>query len=195
MATLSLMVMDQLTGAAAAPSAGEPGSPENPIPVSDSATLGKIGQPDYPSDAYYRQIDSFHHNSRESIGGGDSPFTGHYDGGCHTISGPERCLFQKLGGNAEVHDLRVTHAFISNSDQYSATLACEMEVNSTVRNVRVEDSSIINTADCTRKEVPWCHTGVIAGRQESESQIKDAEVHNSSVTTHGGHSYAGVGCR
>ncbi|WP_422459388.1 hypothetical protein [Endozoicomonas sp. ALB115] len=191
-ATLAMVALDRLSGAAAVPSAGtSPGSPDNPIPVGDSETLGKIGQEGYPADAYYRQTKSFSHNSSVSVGDDDHPFTGHYNGDCYTISDSRRCLFHKLGHYSEVRDLRVANANINNTDKSSAALACEMEGKSTIRDVRIEDSRIINSRKSARSDSTY--TGVITGLQQEGSQIERAEVKNSSVLTSGNYSPTGIG--
>ncbi|USE37148.1 hypothetical protein [Endozoicomonas sp. SCSIO W0465] len=191
-ATMALVAMDRLSGAAAVPSAGTPGSPDNPIPVGNSETLVKIGQEGYPANAHYRQTQNFSHNSSVSADDDHHLFAGHYDGDCYTISGPRRCLFQKLGDSSEVHDLRVVNADINNADKLSAVLACEMEEGSTIRNVRIEDSRIINSRN-SRRKLEWVETGVITGQQRKGSLIERAEVKNSSVSTSGHFSRAGIG--
>ena len=191
-ATLAMVALDRLSGAAAAPSAGtSPGSPDNPIPVGDSETLGKIGQEGYPADAYYRQTKSFSHNSSVSVGDDDHPFNGHYNGDCYTIRDPRRCVFNKLGPYSEVRNLHVANAYINNADKFSAALACETEGKSTIRDVRIDDSHIINSRKSARFD-PTC-TGVITGLQQKGGVIERAEVKNSSVTTSGNFSPAGIG--
>nr|WP_286198370.1 ZmpA/ZmpB/ZmpC family metallo-endopeptidase-related protein [Salinisphaera sp. G21_0] len=186
-----MVALDRLSGAAAVPSAGTPGSPDNPIPVGDSETLGKIGQDGFPPDAYYRQTKTFSHNSSVSVGNDDHPFTGHYNGDCYTISDSRRCLFHKLGRYSEVRDLRVANANINNTDKFSAALACEMEGKSTIRDVRIEDSRIINNRESERFDLAC--TGVITGLQQKDSVVERAEVKNSSVSTSGDYSAAGIG--
>ncbi|MGI2026722.1 hypothetical protein [Endozoicomonas acroporae] len=189
-ATLAMVALDRLSGAAAVPSAGTPGSPDNPILVGDSETLGKIGQEGFPPDAYYRQTKSFSHNSSVSVGDDDHPFTGHYNGDCYTISDSRRCVFHKLGPYSEVRDLRVANANINNEDQFSAALACETEGKSTIRDVRIDDSRIINSRTSEGDET--C-TGVITGLQQKGGLIERAEVKNSSVSTSGDDSPTGIG--
>lgn len=189
-ATLAMVALDRLSGAAAAPSAGTPGSPDNPILVGDSETLGKIGK-EFPPDAYYRQTKTFSHNSSVSVGDDDHPFTGHYNGDCHTIRHPRRCVFDKLGHRSEVRDLRVDKADINNADKFSAALACKMEGKSTIRDVRIDDSRIINSRKSERFD-PAC-TGVITGLQQKGGLIERAEVKNSSVSTSGNYSPTGIG--
>ena len=191
-ATATLIIMDRFAAAAAVPAPGEPGSAHAPIPVSNSATLDKIGQPGYPLDAYYRQTESFSHNSSVSIGDEKTPFRGHYNGDCHTISDLQSCLFNRLGRYAEVRDLRVANATINNSDQSTAALACEMEAKSTVRDVRIENVNINNgRRSCSAYEP--CYAGVITGWQHTGSRIAGVEVHDSSVTTIGQYSHAAIG--
>ncbi|USE37147.1 hypothetical protein [Endozoicomonas sp. SCSIO W0465] len=188
-ATLALVAMDRLSGAAAVPSAGTPGSPENPILVGDSETLGKIGQEGFPADAYYRQTDNFSHNS--SVSAGDDEFNGYYDGDCFTISDPRRCLFHKLGRYSEVRNLRVANADINNADKFSAALACEMEAESSIRDVRIEDARVINSRKSGQLDPTF--TGVITGRQKKGGLIERVGVKNSSVSTSGDYSPTGIG--
>ncbi|WP_422490047.1 hypothetical protein [Endozoicomonas sp. ALE010] len=194
-ATVTLMAMDRLASAAALPEEGKPGSRNNPICVNGSEIcvngseiLGKIGQEGYPPNGSYRQTKSFSHNSGVAIGSVSTPFTGRYDGGGHTIRDPQRCLFSKLGRGAIVHDLNVANGVIENSDRYSAALACEMGEQSTVRNILVEDTSIINKRASNRTS-----TGVITGLQQTDSLIECAVVKNCSVTTSERYSVAGIG--
>ena len=188
MTTVTLMAMDQLAGAAARPAEGEPGSQSHPILVKDSATLGKIGQPGYPPDAHYLQTQSFSHNSGRAIDGGNTPFMGYYDGGCHTIEYPQDCVFTKLGNGSFVHDLHVARAAIENSDSHSAALACEMGEQSTISDIFIEDIRIINNRVSGRS-----YTGVITGLQQKNSLIAGVDVKNSSITTKGNFSPAGIG--
>ena len=194
MATVTLMAMDRLAGAAALPPEEKPGSRNNPICngseicVNGSEILGKIGQEGYPPNGAYRQTKSFSHNSGVAIGNESTPFTGRYDGGGHTISDPQRCLFRKLGSGAIVHDLNVANGAIENSERYSAALACEMGENSTVLNILVEDTRIINKWASDRTS-----TGVITGLQQKGSRIECAVVKNCSVTTSERYSDAGIG--
>ncbi|WP_422466355.1 hypothetical protein [Endozoicomonas sp. ALC013] len=173
------------------PLTGTSAAPDRLFLVPDSETLGKIGQPGYPPDGHYLQTKSFSHNNSVTIGSWSTPFTGDYDGGCHTISDPKGCLFGKLGPDAIVHDLHVANGAIKNSDQYSAALACEMGEQSTVRDILVEDTSIING----RAANPFfrASTGVITGLQETDSLIESVDVKNSTVTTTGNFSPAGIG--
>ncbi len=191
-ATGALIIMDRFAAAAAVPAPGEPGSAHAPIPISNSATLDKIGQPGYPLDAYYQQTESFSHNSSVSIGDEKTSFRGHYNGNCHTISDLQSCLFNRLGRYAEVRDLRVANATINNSDRSTAALACDMEAKSTVRDVRIENVNINNARrNCSAYEP--CYAGIITGRQHTGSRIAGVEVHDSSVTTIGQHSHAAIG--
>ncbi|MBO9492901.1 hypothetical protein J7438_02175 [Thalassotalea sp. G20_0] len=174
------------------PLTGTPAAPDSLILVPDSETLGKIGQPGYPLNGHYLQTKSFSHNSGVAIGNEGTPFTGDYDGGCHTISDPEGCPFGKLGRDAVVHDLHVANAAIKNSDSRSAALACEMSAQSTVRDIFIEDTSIINERVSDRSDLA-SYTGVISGFQQTDSLIVDADVKNCSVTTTGDYSPVGIG--
>ncbi|WP_257265736.1 hypothetical protein, partial [Endozoicomonas sp. ONNA2] len=201
MATVTLMAMDQLAGAAARPAEGEPGSQSHPILVKDSATLGKIGQPGYPPDAHYLQTQSFSHNTGVPVGNGTRPFQGHYDGGCHTIRDLKNCTFGELGFGAKVENLRIAYATIEQSDlayatidqpdQHSAVLACKMSGESAISHVRVEHGIVSTRLSGTVHDPAT--TGVITGLLGKGSNLTDIDIVNCSVTTSGQHTYTGVG--
>ncbi|WP_163373322.1 hypothetical protein, partial [Endozoicomonas acroporae] len=194
MATATLMAMDRLAGAAALPAEGKPGSRSNPIPVGDSATLGKIGRNDsYPPDAHYRQTRSFSHNTSVPVGSDSKPFKGHYDGGCHTISDLQDCLFGELGSDADVKNLRIANATIDQpGKQHSAVLACAMSGGSAVSDVRIEHGSVATRQGGISSESPST-AGVITGLQDKKSVLKDIEIHDCSVTTSGDNTFTGAG--
>ncbi|WP_157673989.1 hypothetical protein [Endozoicomonas ascidiicola] len=70
---------------------------EKTIEINDTQTLGKIGQDnDYPLDGHFQQtadINATEHH--QPIGNNSHPFTGQYDGQCHTISGLSDCFVKK----------------------------------------------------------------------------------------------------
>ena len=182
----TLVAMDSLPTAAAVPAPGERGSPQQPIEVADSETLSKIGQDNYPADAYYNQTSSFSHNSSEPI----VPFRGHYDGGCHTISDLNTCLFSQLDRYAEVRNLNLADATIDGDQSRLAALACEMAPFSRVQDVRAERITINNKHSGVFLRPTT--TGVITGYQSKASNVSGIELHNCSVSTSGTYSSGGV---
>ena len=126
-AALTLIALDNLTGAAAVGTHGERGSSQDPIPVHNSETLSRIGQDEnYPANAYYLQNDSFSHKIKKP----GALFSGHYDGGCHTISGLEDCLFSEIGRHGVVRNLRLDNINVNITIDYGlkdhGVLACIM---------------------------------------------------------------------
>ena len=108
---LLLKALDQLAGAAAVSPHQRWGCGKNPIPVGDSATLNKIGrEPGYPLDAFYVQTADIDARGNKATGNITTPFSGQYDGMCHTISNQQECLFKSLSGNVE--NLYLSHADI-----------------------------------------------------------------------------------
>ena len=186
-AAFALVALDSLPTAAAVPATGERGSPQNPIPVPDSETLSKIGQDDnYPTDACYRQNQSFSHNSTEPI----VPFRGDYDGGCHTISDLNTCLFSQLDRYAVVHDLNLADATIDGDQMRLGALACEMAPFTRVEDIRAERIAIHNHH--SGMFLDFAATGVITGYQSKTSNVSGIDIRNCSVTTSGNFSDGGV---
>ena len=183
-AAFTLVALDTL-GCAAATN-GERGSAQNPITVPDSATLSQIGQTDYPTDAYYRQTQSFSHNRTEP----GVAFGGHYDGGCHTITNLNTCLFSNLQPYANVRNLRLSNSTIDGNRQYLAVLACEMAPHARSSNIRVEHSSVTNRRAGTSDE-PTA-TGVITGHQHRAAQMLGSELHNCAVISSQPHALTGA---
>ena len=174
---LTLVALDNLTPAAAVPAPGEPGSPQQPINVSDSETLGKIGQPGYPTDAYYLQTQSFSHNRTEP----GPAFQGHYQGGCHTISDLKTCLFSKLDRYGVVRDLHLANATIDSDTDRLGVVACEMAPFASVRDMNIEHIKITNRGLGTPLEPPA--TGIVVGHQDRAAAISRVRIHNCSVNT------------
>lgn len=185
-AALAVIALDNLTTAAATPAPGELGSAQNPIRVPNSETLAKIGQDGYPTDAYYLQNNSFAHNS--TVPG--ASFRGHYDGGCHTISDLNNCLFRNLEPYAEVRNLRLANATVDTDQQYLALLACEMAPYSRASNIQVEHANITNRA--TGSVAAPAATGIICGYQQQSSRVMAADVRHCSVLATKDHSMAAV---
>ena len=183
---LTLVAMDNLAPAAAVPAPGEQGSPQQPINVSDSETLSRIGQPDYPTDAYYVQTQSFSHNRTEP----GPAFQGHYQGGCHTISDLKTCLFSKLDRYGVVRDLHLTNATIDSDVRRLGAVACEMAPYSSVRDMHIDHIKITNRAKETRRET--LATGVVVGRQHRAATISGMTIDNCLVNTTAYNSPAGI---
>ena len=183
-AAFTLVALDTL-GCAAATN-GERGSAQNPIEVPDSATLSQIGQADYPTDAYYLQTQSFSHNRTEP----GVAFGGHYDGGCHTITDLNTCLFSNLEPYANVRNLRLSNSTIDGNRQYLAVLACEMAPHARSSNIRVEHSSVTNRRAGTSDQ-PTA-TGVITGHQHTAAQMLGSELHNCAVISSQPHALTGA---
>ena len=183
-AALTLVALDTIGCATAADA--EPGSAQNPIIVHDSKTLDQIGQPGYPTDAYYLQNQSFSHNSTEPV----AAFHGHYDGGCHTITDLHTCLFSHLGPYAEIRNLRLADSTINGSGQYLAVLACEMAPYAKSSNIRVEHSHVSNRR-AGRSGEPTA-TGIITGYQHRAAHILGSELHNCSVISSADHALVGA---
>ena len=185
-ALLTLVALDNLAPAAAVPAPGERGSPQQPINVSDSETLGKIGQPGYPTDAYYLQTQSFSHNRTEP----GPVFQGHYQGGCHTISDLKTCLFSKLDRYGVVRDLHLSNATIDSDVHHLGAVACEMAPFASVRDMHIEHIKITNRAEQAGREA--LATGVVVGRQHRAATISGMTIDNCLVNTTGYNSPAGI---
>ena len=181
-ATFALVALDSLGSAGARPLSGQHGSAEKPILVPDSKTLSMIGQDGYPANAFYRQTRSFSYPNAEP---GPS-FKGYYDGGCHTISDLQTCLFRDLDRHAEVRNLRLSHIAI---DGDLAGLACTMESFARVSDIRVENATIVNHRSGNYHQP--AATGVVIGHQHKAAQLADISLNNCLVNTTGRYSVAG----
>ena len=191
-AALTLVALDNLTGAAAVGAHGERGSPQNPILVHNSEILSKIGQDEnYPASAYYRQNDSFSHEIKRP----GALFSGHYDGGCHTISGLEDCLFSEIGRHGVVRNLRLDNINVNITIDYGlkdhGVLACIMSPFSTARNIQVERAEVRVHAD-SYNPVNLDGTGALVGRQHHSSLITDVDLRNCTVVSTGNYIATGA---
>ena len=185
-ATFTLVALDSLGSAGALrPAPGQRGSPERPILVPDSKTLSMIGQADYPSDAFYRQTASFSHRSPEP----GPLFKGYYDGGCHTITGLQSCLFGELDRYSEVHNLRLSKIQITGDQPSMAALACTMGSFAKAGDIHVENATIVNHQSGNHHRP--AATGVIIGQQHKAAQLADISLKGCFVSTTGKHSVAG----
>ena len=186
-AALTLVAFDNLAGAAAVPTQGERGSSQNPILVHNSETLGKIGQDEnYPADAYYLQNAGFSHESKKP----GALFTGHYDGGCHSISGLKTCLFSGIERHGVVHNLRLVNITIDDSWPAQGVLACTMAPFSTARDIQVERAKVINRAN--GKANDRAATGALVGHQHHSALIIGADLRDCDVDSLGNYTATGV---
>ncbi len=159
---------------------------DRPIPVPNRETLAQIGQNDrYPLSGHYVQTQDI--DSDVSIGNEDQPFYGHYDGGCHTISGQSRCLFGKLAEHGVVSNLRLAQAHVEGNDKYSAVVVCKMGEGSRLENLQIEHSSVLANGNGFGADPPlaMAHAGVITAHQQENSHIGQIEVNNCSVSSTG----------
>ena len=158
-------------------------SSKETIPVPDRETLEQIGKNDkYPLSGHYVQTQDI--NSDVSIGSEDQPFYGHYDGGCHTISGQHRCLFGKLAERGVVSNLRMAHAHVEAKDKHGcAVVVCKMGEGSRLENLLVEHSSVLaNQGGYGDLGDMLATAGVVTGHQQENSHIEHIGVNNCSVT-------------
>ena len=186
-AALTLVTLNNLAGAAAVPATGERGSSQDPILVHNSETLGKIGQDkNYPPDAYYLQNDSFSHEIKKP----GAVFSGHYDGGCHTISGLKTCLFSDIGRHGVVRNLRLVNITIDDSLPAQGVLACTMAPFSTARDIQVERAKVINRAN--GKANDRAATGALVGHQHHSALIIGADLRDCDVDSRGNYTATGA---
>ena len=186
MAAFTVVALDNMAGAGAArPAPGQRGSPEQPILIADSETFSMIGQDDYPTDAFYRQTASFSHRITEP----GPPFSGYYDGGCHTISDLQTCLFGDLDRYSEVRNLRLNQVTIDADRDTMAALACTMESFAKARDIRVENATIHNHA--SGQYLQPSATGMVVGHQHKGAQLADISLSGCSLNTTGEFAVAG----
>ena len=185
-AALTLALLDNLPCAAAVPPMGRPGSAQNPIPISDGATLGKIGQAGYPTDAYYIQKRSFHHD--RNVPG--PAFAGHYDGGCHTISGLKTCLFSAIQRHAVVRNLRLVDIAIDYHRSVEAALACTMEPYATARDIQVANARVWSQGVGEYDHL--AAVGTLVGHQKKDALISGVDLQNCTVESYSSYSATGV---
>ncbi|MFK0570451.1 hypothetical protein [Endozoicomonas sp.] len=107
--------------------------------------------PDYPSYANYQQMASFTAVDISPVCSKRTPFIGHYDGGCHTITGPTDCLFDQVGkgdrgGVIEMINIRLGkyHTRVYNSAY--GIISCESE-KASIRFNRVEQTQFQDSSN------------------------------------------------
>ena len=154
------------------------------IEVADAETLGKIGRdPSYPLDGRYRQSSDIDGSGlSQSIGNRSHPFTGQYDGQCHTIDNLQRCLVQTLKDGGRVDSLRFTRANI-NSTETTGVVACEILDNAVASNIQVEDACVATSGD---EKFAGIGAGYVRGA------VTNMTVVNGMVTTSGTKAHAGI---
>ena len=190
----TVVALSQMPIAAATPDRSK--ATNRPIPVPDRETLEQIGHNDtYPLSGHYVQTQDI--NSDVSIGSEDQPFYGHYDGGCHTISGQRSCLFGKLAEHGVVSNLRLAHAQVESDDKYSAVVACKMGEGSRVENLLIEHSSLLTNKDGLPSSLvpgtdPKTHAGLVTGHQRENSHIEQIGINNCSLTSTGQAASVGI---
>ena len=187
-AALALVALDNLAGAAAVPKSGERGSPQDPILVLNSETLSRIGRDkNYPPNAHYLQNDSFSHEIKRP----GALFSGHYDGGCHTISGLQTCLFSEIGRHGVVRNLRLYNiTFFEDSLPAQGVLACTMAPFSTARDIQVERVKVENQASGGQDD-PTA-TGALVGHQHHSALIIGVDLRDCDVTGKGSYTATGA---
>ena len=179
LAAAAIVALGQIPLAAASPESSN--ATNHPIPIPDRETLEKIGEDPYPLSGHYIQTQDI--NSDVSIGSEDRPFYGHYDGGCHTISGQRRCLFGKLAEHGVVSNLRMAHAHVESKDKHGAVVVCKMGEGSRLENLLVEHSSVLaNQGGHGDFEDQLATAGVVTGHQQENSYVEHIGVNNCSVT-------------
>ena len=181
LAVAAIVALGQIPVAAASHESSR--ATNHSIPVPDRETLEKIGQSSkYPLSGHYIQTRDI--NSDVSIGSEDQPFYGHYDGGCHTISGQRRCLFGKLAEHGVVSNLRMAHAHVECKDKHGcAVVVCKMGEGSRLENLLVEHSSVLaNQRGHGDFEDQLATAGVVTGHQQENSYVEHIGVNNCSVT-------------
>ena len=166
----------------AAPASGH----EHWIVVNDSSVLDKIGRdPAYPLDGRYRQLaDIDAGNLSSPIGNTSHPFTGEYDGRCHSIDQLRHCFVQKLDGNGRIDKVRFARANISSSKKVGV-VACELSGNATLGNIVVEHSTVASNGT----NAP---AGIGAGVANEKTLISGFSTFNCSTKTSGNFSAAGA---
>ena len=161
-----------------------PAAAQSVIEVADAETLGKIGRdPSYRLNDHYRQSSDIDGGKlSQSIGNHSHPFTGQYDGQCHTIANLQRCLVQTLKDGGRVDSLRFTGANI-NSTETAGVVACEIMDDALASNIQVEDAVV-----ATRGEEKFA--GIGAGYVRGA--VTNITVVNGTVTTSGAEAHAGI---
>ncbi len=154
------------------------------IEVANAETLGKIGRdPSYPLHGHYRQSSDIDGGKLfQSIGNRSHPFTGQYNGQCHTIDNLQRCLVQAMKDGGRVDSLRFTRANI-NSTETAGVVACEILDNALASNIQVEDAFVATSGE---EKFAGIGAGYVSGA------VTNMTVVNGTVTTSGAKAHAGI---
>ena len=161
-----------------------PAAAQSVIEVADAETLGKIGRdPNYPLNGHYQQSSDIDGgNLSQAIGNQSDPFTGRYDGQCHTIGNLQHCLMQTLKNGGHVDSLRFTGANI-NSTETAGVVACEILDDALASNIQVEDAYVATRGD---EKFAGIGAGYVRGA------VANMTVVNGTVTTSGVKAHAGI---
>ena len=161
-----------------------PAAAQSVTEVADAETLGKIGRdPNYPLTGHYRQSSDIDGSAlSQSIGNHSHPFTGQYDGQCHTIANLQRCLVQAMKDGGRVDSLRFTGANI-NSNETAGVVACEILDDALVSNIQVEDAFVATSG---KEKFAGIGAGYVRGA------VTNMTVVNGTVTTSGARAHAGI---
>ena len=155
------------------------------IEVADAEALGKIGHdPDYPLNGSYRQTEDIN-GSRllYSIGNTTHPFTGQYDGQCHTVGYLRHCLVQSLKGEGRVENLLISGAHIQSTGK-AGGVACEISAGAVVNNILAENVDVATTGRSA-------HAGIGAG-MVVDGIVGNIMAVNCAVKTSGKDAHAGI---
>ena len=161
-----------------------PAAAQSVIGVADAETLGKIGRdPNYPLSGHYQQSSDIDGSAlSQSIGNRSHPFTGQYNGQCHTIANLQRCLVQAMKDGGRVDSLRFTGANI-NSTETAGVVACEILDDALASNIQVEDAVVATSGE---EKFAGIGGGYVSGA------VANMTVVNGTVTTSGAKAHAGI---
>ncbi len=157
---------------------------QSSIEVADAETLGKIGRdPNYPLNGSYRQSSDIDGSGlSQSIGNRSHPFTGQYDGQCHTIDNLRHCLVHTMKDGGHVDSLRFTGANIR-STETTGVVACEILDNALASNIQVKDAYVATSGE---EKFAGIGGGYVRG------VVTNMTVVNGTVTTSGARAHAGI---
>ena len=182
------------------------------IAVDCSGVLEMIGHhPAYPLDGRYRQLVDIDASGLSApVGSETAPFTGEYDGRCHSINKLRHCFVQKLDGKGRIDNVRFARAEIYSSEK-AGVVACELSGRAAAGNIEVAHSVVstmsspagigagivgkdafingFSTFNCTTKAQGGSPAGAVAG--VAYGTINNTRVDKSRVQ--GLHSDAGGG--
>ena len=118
----------------------------------------------------------------QSIGNSSHPFTGQYNGQCHTIDNLQRCLVQAVKDGGRVDSLRFTGANIS-STETAGVVACKILDNALTSNIQVKDAFVATSGE---EKFAGIGAGYVRGA------VTNMTVVNGTVTTSGVEAHAGI---